>query len=309
MKLESCIEAFLFEKDFPTKTEKWYTVKLNQFDEWCREQGITMVEDISNQTLINFTNYLRYTPSTRTGKLNSSHTTAGTLRGIRALLYYAISEDLISDKIMRKFKIPKPEGKTVRVFERKHVNALLRACEDEELTWLMERDKAIIITLLDTGIRAAELCTLTLDNTYLSNAEPYLVVMGKGRKEREVGLGKGARSQLHRYIHRFRPSSNAPWVFLSKKYADEPLTPTGLARLFTRLAERTEIDGVRVSPHTFRHTYAFNFVSGGGDVMRLSRLLGHTSLAVTAEYLKCFTSREARGGRSIADEMLGRGRL
>lgn len=306
MQLADCIEGFLFSHDFPTTTERWYTIKLNQFASWCREQDITTTEQLSNDLVMRFASYLRETPSSRYGTMLSSHTINGNLRAIRALFHYAVDEDIVPDRLVKKFRMPKAEGKTVRVFEKRHIAALLRACDLEEWPWLAERNKAIIITLLDTGIRASELCGLTLDNTFLSSAEPYLIVRGKGSKEREVGLGKGARLQLHKYLTRFRPSSGSPWVFVSKKYQNEPLTYQGLEHLFKRLASRTEITGIRVSPHTFRHTYAFNFVQNGGDVMRLSRLLGHTSLAVTQEYLKCFTSREARGGRSVADTLLGR---
>lgn len=58
----------------------------------------------------------------------------------------------------------------------------------------------------------------------------------------------------------------------------------------------TDITGVRCSPHDFRHTFAFNYLANGGDVLKLSRLMGHTDITVTAGYLKAFTARDARRG-------------
>ena len=81
------------------------------------------------------------------------------------------------------------------------------------------------------------------------------------------------------------------------------MTPTGLDKLLYRLRDREEIAYVRCSAHTFRHTFAYSYILNGGDILRLSRILGHTSVAVTQEYLKAFSSFEARGGQSVVDTM------
>jgi integrase/recombinase XerD len=77
------------------------------------------------------------------------------------------------------------------------------------------RDKAILAILLDTGIRAEEMCGLTLENLHIGGSESYIRVVGKGRKEREVGLGKQAALAVQRYLSRARPKSEAPTVFLT----------------------------------------------------------------------------------------------
>jgi site-specific recombinase XerD len=78
------------------------------------------------------------------------------------------------------------------------------ACEASETPEYVAQDKTILAVLLDTGIRANELCILTLDQVAFTPEETYLWVKGKGRKDREVGLGKKSRTLLHRYIHRAR---------------------------------------------------------------------------------------------------------
>jgi len=84
------------------------------------------------------------------------------------------------------------------------------------------------------------------------------------------------------------------------------LTPEGLDRLLYRLRDRVgrqHFNGVRVSAHTFRHTYAVRYLEQGGDLYKLSRLMGHSSVVVTEGYLRAFTARAARQGGSVLDNL------
>ena len=83
------------------------------------------------------------------------------------------------------------------------------------------------------------------------------------------------------------------------------MTTNGLDQILRRLAEWGRVTGVRVSAHTFRHTYAVNFLKASGDIYKLSRLLGHTGISITQEYLKAFSAHDARQNSiSIVDVML-----
>jgi site-specific recombinase XerD len=302
MKLSASVDAYLFERDYDPNSRRWFRQKLNHFVAWASQQRIFDSSQLGRDTLVAYTHYLRDTPSIRSGRALTSQTVHGYLRAVRAYLRWAIGEDIVDGAVFKKFRMPKVESHIVRPFTREQVAAMLRACEAEELPWLVERDRTILYTLLDTGIRAEELCGLTLTNTHLTGDEPYIVVLGKGSKERAVGLGQTSRKALHRWIHRFRPETDSPHIFVSKKTRTR-MTPTGLDKLLYRLRDREEIDGVRCSAHTFRHTFAFNYILNGGDILRLSRILGHTSVAVTQEYLKAFSSFEVRGGQSVVDTM------
>ena len=79
------------------------------------------------------------------------------------------------------------------------------------------RDRTILMLLLDTGIRASELCGLTLDAVDLDRHDPYIKVLGKGKEEREIGLGVRARQQLHRWLYRDRSDApDSPAVFVTR---------------------------------------------------------------------------------------------
>src|SRR5260221_9409553 len=224
------------------------------------------------------------------------------MRIIKAFLHWCVRQDLVSPGLLNKLEMAKVEQKVIEVFTPQHITALFKACEEDELPWVVERNKSILAVPLDTSIRASELTDLTLERVHIALDEAYLVVNGKGRKQREVGLGKKSRSLLHRYIYRYRPNVQGDsHVFLSKK---GHLCAQGVDKLLYRLRDRAGIEGVRCWVHTFRHTMACQYIEFGGDVMRLSRALGHTSLAVTQEYLKTFSSRQARrGGVSVFDSL------
>ena len=157
--------------------------------------------------------------------------------------------------------------------------------------------------LLDTGVRASELVGLTLDCTWLDPDDSYLKVMGKGRKEREVPLGRTARTALRRYITRYRKPRTAAeqHVFLGR--TGEPLQVSGLEQIVRPIGQRARIKGVRCSPHTFRHTFACQYLLAGGDIYKLSRIMGHTSVKVTEKYLSSVKAKQARQGESVLDRL------
>lgn len=221
-------------------------------------------------------------------------------------MHWCIKDDLLPERVTKKLDMPRKEVRVIPVFTPTQVNQLFKACErprDIQYPWIAERDKAIVAVLLDTGIRQAELCGLTLDRVRLDKQDSYIIVFGKGRKEREIGLAQTSRQQLHRYIHRFRPHvSGVNRVFLTRDR--RPLAAHGLEAVMLRLKATTGITDMRCSCHDFRHTFAYNYLANGGDLFKLSRLLlGHTDITTTQGYLRAFQSRDARKGFSVLDNL------
>lgn len=105
---------------------------------------------------------------------------------------FCIAEGLLPERVTRRLEMPKRDRKVIAVFTRKQIDSLFAACErpgDMQYPWLAERDKTILMLLLDTGMRASELCGLTLNSVHLEHGvardDAYLTVMGKGRRQRE----------------------------------------------------------------------------------------------------------------------------
>jgi site-specific recombinase XerD len=136
----------------------------------------------------------------------------------------------------------------------------------------------MVLLLLDTGIRASELCTLTLENTFVK--EGYIKVSGKGDKERMVAFGATTKKALMRYLTTFRPQSDDPYLVLTSQGV---ITYTALNHCIKRIGISVGIP--RLHPHLFRHTFAVNYLMNGGDIMSLRLMLGHTDISVTQMYL------------------------
>jgi integrase/recombinase XerD len=306
MNLSAALTQFLYAKDYTPKSRRWMTQKLEAFVAWCAASGILDTTALTRQHIRQFIHTVRETPSATTGDPIASSSLHGYMRALKGFLRWCVEEEWLDAKVVRHLEMPRVEQKVIATFTKRHIEVLFRACDSgAESPQQAARDKAIVAVLLDTGVRANELCSLTLDRVHLTQHDAYAIVDGKGRKQREVSLGMKARQLLHRYIHQYRdayrPAFDERHVFLAK--GATPLTPTGLARLLGSLRERGRITDIQVNAHRFRHTYAVTFMEQNHDVLRLSRTLGHTSLAVTDNYLRAFTSRSARQGKSVLDNL------
>ncbi|HEX9037669.1 MAG TPA: tyrosine-type recombinase/integrase [Ktedonobacterales bacterium] len=303
MRLTTALEDYRYATlDLSPRTRQWYEEKLRTFQAWAEASGTLDIEDVTPAHVRRYLAYLRENPSPRTGQPRSSYTVRGHAQVIKGFLSWCAREDLISERIAKRVDLPRVEQKVIETFSPDHLKRLFSAAAKEMTPALIARDRAILSVLLDTGVRASELCGLTLDNTHLSPDDAYLKVYGKGRKEREVGLGVNARTTLHRYLNRHRDAPAAQrHVFLTRYH--QLMTVNGLDQLLYRLADWAGVEGVRCSAHTFRHTYAVSYLAAGGDLYKLSRLLGHTSVSTTEHYLRSFSQRDARKGLSVLDSL------
>jgi site-specific recombinase XerD len=161
------------------------------------------------------------------------------------------------------------------------VNHLLNAAATSEYPL---RNKAIILFLLDTGVRASEMCALRPRD--IDKDARTAVVLGKGNKRRVVYYGRTVASALAAYQRLDVRESDEPLFFSERGTAAGcGLTRCGLTQLIERLAKRANIFNIRCSPHSLRHTWALNFVRAGGNVFALRELLGHTSLTISQTYV------------------------
>jgi len=178
-------------------------------------------------------------------------------------------------------KIPRPPRRVIPAFSQHQVQQLLAAVDFSKVEGY--RDYVIILTLLDTGLRVSELCSLRLSNLWLEDG--VLKVTGKGNKERLVPIGRQIQRILWRYINRHRPEPampNCDFLFLTKD--GRPLTKDRVEKIIGHYGKKAGLQGVRCSPHTLRHTAAITFLRNGGDVFSLQRMLGHSSLEMTRRY-------------------------
>lgn len=222
-------------------------------------------------------------------------------RVLRAFCYWAEQQGIIERSPMARMKAPSREQRVIPVFTADHVNHMVEVCQRDHRNGL--RNLAIVLVLLDTGMRAAELCGLRLKDVQQGRAR----VMGKGRKERYVSLGKRAGRALKNYIERERPDVDMEQVFVTER--GELVQTCRLTHLIQQLGKQADVEGVRCSPHTFRHTFALECLrSGKWTIYELQRQLGHSprSLSVLQGYLSALNDDDvarAHEGFSPADGM------
>jgi len=258
----------------------------------------TQVDQIGTKQLREFIVYLRERPRfahhrfTRPqGGHLSGHTINGYLRALQAFWAWLEREDLINANPFAKLKIPRAPKKVIPIFTEEQLRRLFAVIDTTSPVGY--RDYAIILALLDTGIRCDELTHLRLSDVNLESR--LLKIWGKGSKERLVPIGVKVQKALWKYLTCYRPEPAMPrydHVFLTR--SGYPLTKDRLEAIVERHGEKANIIGVRVSPHTFRHTMAVTFLRNGGDVFSLQRILGHSQLEVLRGYLNLAQSDISR---------------
>jgi len=140
------------------------------------------------------------------------------------------------------------------------------------------RDRAVVLLLLNSGLRISELCDLSINDVELSDRKGKLIVrQGKGSKKREVPLNGPAREALKNWM-KVRAKGDA--IFEGKR--GDRLSPSGAYRRLAELARRANIKDV--SPHTLRHSFGKNLVDAGVGLERVAALLGHSNLNTTRIY-------------------------
>jgi integrase/recombinase XerD len=188
----------------------------------------------------------------------------------------------------------KANSKPVDPIPQEEVEKLLKACDSAvrvngqtEYTSrrsTAKRDKALILSLLDMGLRVTELCELTVGNVDFQTNR--VLVIGKGDKQRYVYFGKICRQALWRYfIQRFPDSKAKPAEpFFVCEDGIHPLTRNNVALLIGRLGNK--VGDPNLHPHRFRHTFAIQFLRNEGNIFELQALLGHSSLEMVQHYAR-----------------------
>lgn len=306
MKVREAVEEYSYAvKDLGVRTQSLYTQRLSVFVGWCEEHELEL-EDIKISHIRRFTQSIKGRVAPKTSTPISTYTVHGYVQVVKSFLLWCGKEEdiegVVRERLGERIEVPKTDTKLIAIFTPEHIKSLYKACDREFNEVLRGRDVAILSLLFSTGIRASELIGLKLQDVHLDKDDSYIKVFGKGRKEREVGLEERARKDIARYIRRLRPATSSPVVFLTRY--SQPFTVVGLDRVFLRLEEWGNIQGVRCSPHTCRHTFAVNYLKRGGDLYKLSRLLGHNSISTTEVYLRAFKQSDARkGGPSLLDDL------
>ena len=289
--LPSHVQNWLFDCEYrnvsDTTIAKYRTMTNNL--KWFLEDK--KLEVCSKRELQQFILYVRKGHEDPRGRWGNKHntrparpSTVGTyFTVLRTFFEYLVTEGIITASPLTAKDRPECRSDQIQPFTQKDVESLLSAAKRSRHP---RRDEAIVMLLADTGVRASELCNLTLHDLDQQNRKCR--VMGKGRKQRTVYFGKETARALWQYLRETQAEREENGsVFLSDRgtKAGGAMTRSGLLQLIERLGKVAHIDSTRCSPHTFRHTFAVEFLRNGGNVFTLKEILGHTSLTICNRYV------------------------
>jgi integrase/recombinase XerD len=292
MKLSQAIEGFLLEKriNLSQATTTKYAYVFRRFIDFIGDKDM---KKVTSNDVRRFLEHLRTQHEQGDKTQLSQRTIHDYYAPLSSLWSWAEQELGIPHIIKGKVKAPEFNKTVIEPFTKDEVQRLARAAEFAE-EWstrrgrniqskrpTADRDKAILLTLVDAGLRASELCALTLADYDAARGRLH-VRHGKGDKERYVVIGARTQKAIWKYLTgRPKPKTGDP-LFATRE--NRHIDRENLHHMLSRMGDRAGVENV--FPHRFRHTFAIEFLRNGGNVILLKELLGHESLEMVMTYVR-----------------------
>ena len=241
------------EKDFKKLSpDKVKLSHLKKFIEWLNEKGV------------------------------SPRTQARTISGIKSFFKYLLMEEKITNDPTTLLESPKIGRKLPEVLSIDEIDLLIDSVDVAKPEG--QRNRAMLETLYSCGLRVSELVNLKLTNLYFEQG--YLKVEGKADKERLVPISKNATTEIGKYVEGYRKTlkvskDSENILFLNRR--GKKLSRVMIFTIIKNLAEKVGINK-KISPHTFRHSFATHLINGGADLRAVQEMLGHESILTTEIY-------------------------
>ncbi len=206
-------------------------------------------------------------------------------REVKAFFSWCKRFDVVSENVFARVPLVKLEQQIVQPFSTDDVRRLLAAINRGVRAGT--RNYALVLFLLDTGVRASECVSVRLDDVDWERGR-VRVLHGKGQKQRWVGIGEQARAALTDYLI-VRGEAEGP-LFLSER-SGKGLHSLALNVLFNKLGQQAGV--THVHPHRFRHTFATWAIRSQAREIDVQSLLGHSSLTMVQRYARTYSSEQA----------------
>jgi len=294
--IKELIEQFLVAREVEGKTRatiRFYQNNLERFLWWLETNGVgPRLCDIKAVTLRSFLSYVKNTRnrwrvgSTSSRELPSPATIDAYWRCLQSFFSWLMHQEIItaSENPLRKIPRPKVAKKVVRDIPLKLIQQALSLWDVNTL--LGARNIAIVLTLLDTGVRLGEISGIR--NRDINLDSHVIIIFGKGQKERKVRLEETAFSALQHYL-KLRETVDCDYLWVTAQ--ERRLAATGIQTLIRRLCKLG--GGVRWSPHSFRNTFAMNYIRARGDTFTLQILGGWEDLEMPRHYTRALQAEDA----------------
>ena len=209
----------------------------------------------------------------------AASTVARRASALRRFYRFLVDEGFRGDDPSSALPQPTLQRPLPRVLAERDVEAIFEAAQDKAASGepLALRNLALLELLYGSGLRASEVVSLPRGG--VREGQPFLILLGKGSKERLVPISSRAQAAVRDWLANVPASS--PWLFPSGK---SHISRVRLFQLVRQMAADAGIAPDRISPHVLRHAFATHLLSGGADLRVLQALLGHADIATTQIY-------------------------
>lgn len=272
--LDSFLHYLTVEKGLSRNTIEAYHRDLTRFLLYLKGKGI---EDPAKVEKLDIQAFLLALKRDRL----SARTIARNLVALRTFFRYLIEEALLKKNPVEELESPRLARKLPEILSPAEVERLLQ--QPESQTLLGGRDRAMLEVLYAGGMRVSELVKLTLNQVNLEGG--YILLYGKGSKERVVPIGQEALKWVIRYLNTIRPSllkgKESPYLFVNR--SGKPLSRQRFWQTLQVYGRRAGI-GKKITPHLLRHSFASHLLEGGADLRSVQVMLGHSDISTTQIY-------------------------
>jgi site-specific recombinase XerD len=267
------VEAFLKAKKSERITKGtilFYKIRLKGFTDFLEALEVKYISQITPSLIRDFLLILEERGH-NSGGVHSYYTVVKIF-----LRWYWEEEEPEGKNPIDKVKAPKNPILSIEGISKDDFNSLLDECKSG---FVGERDKAILFTLYDTGVRATELCNIKLENLNLVDSS-ILIEQGKGRKPRYVFFGKSTKRQLKKYL----TIRGVEGSYLFTLRSRERIDYQSLRGIVRRLSMKANLEGIGL--HDFRRAFCLNLLNSGVPEITIARLMGHTTTVLIGRYAK-----------------------
>ena len=268
---------------YSERTLEWYRFLLEPFGRYLELEGITDPSEVGEEQVRAFLRLVAtqgFEGRKPVGARRQNHYREGLYR----FYLWLNDEGYVQHNPAARLRKAKEPKRLIQTFSEAQVAAILQ--QPDRTSFVGLRDYCFLLMLLDTGMRLSEMLDLKVSDLDLDGMEAK--VIGKGDKQRRAALSPLLLVDLKPYLRKREVAvsivgvPDSPWVFPND--VGNRLCSKAMQKRVRQYGDMAKIERVRVSPHTFRHTFAVNFVREGGDPFALQKILGHESLETTRRY-------------------------
>lgn len=272
--IKEFLDYLSIERGLSTNTLESYGRDLGKYAAYFKKQGVENPDGIKRQDIQNFLMTLK------DNKLNAS-SIARNLVAIKVFHRYLTTQRYVKEDVTSVLETPKLWKTLPDVLDLSEVEAILEKPNTLKKQGL--RDRAALELMYATGMRVSELVNLKISDLHLDVG--FVRCIGKGQKERIIPVGRKAKEALQKYLAKARPKflkkSESNALFLTR--LGKPMSRQAFWLVIKRYVREARIKK-RVTPHTFRHSFATHLLQRGADLRVVQELLGHTNISTTQIY-------------------------